>query len=431
MKKKLALLLALLIVSLVAARRLYMNPKLAEAAGNGDMGKVVALLKWGASVGGRGEHGRTPLHKAAQHGRMEVAELLVNKGADIDARDNSGKTPLHLAAWQAHEDIAAFLIAKGADVNALDVMRSAPLHSAVCSNDTDIVRLLITNGANVNVKNRHGWTPFDGADTYPIKALLVAHKGRSGNWLRKTVLTRPTRSELSQAHTDPRTSPSPTGADKIEVMAKSAPRRTVPVPIPADSDIPNIRGKDGRTPLHVAARNGRTETAEQLIEGGADVNARTVNKQTPLHMAAYGGHADIVSLLIANGAEVNTTDEENTTPLHASAVNGYKDVVKILIANGANVNARDVDGQTPLGSAQQLRRSEVVRLLQQHGAVLGEKVGRPPTPLTHRPVESVTLLLKNGNTFSGPLVMENTNTITLKVRGADITFSKQNIKERK
>ena len=36
---------------------------------------------------------------------------------------------------------------------------------------------------------------------------------------------------------------------------------------------PTISTQDQRTPLHVAALNGKTEVAALLVQGGADVNA--------------------------------------------------------------------------------------------------------------------------------------------------------------
>ena len=45
------------------------------------------------------------------------------------------------------------------------------------------------------------------------------------------------------------------------------------------------RGKDGRTPLHVAATRRSESTIGALLDAGADGAARTVNGETPFDLA--------------------------------------------------------------------------------------------------------------------------------------------------
>jgi len=58
---------------------------------------------------------------------------------------------------------------------------------------------------------------------------------------------------------------------------------------------------EGATPLHFAAKEGRTETVNLLLDRGADVNAKTENGETPLIAATNKGHTDIVQLLSTGG----------------------------------------------------------------------------------------------------------------------------------
>lgn len=58
--------------------------------------------------------------------------------------------------------------------------------------------------------------------------------------------------------------------------------------------------KDGITPLHLAAKNGKIEIVKFLIKRGANVNAQSaINKLTPLHCAAVRkNNKEIIEILI-------------------------------------------------------------------------------------------------------------------------------------
>ena len=74
-------------------------------------------------------------------------------------------------------------------------------------------------------------------------------------------------------------------------------------------------GDSRRTLLHWAAFEGQKGAAELLLENGADVNAKDINKDTPLHLAAFRGSKEVVDLLLAHGADVNARNEMGQTPL--------------------------------------------------------------------------------------------------------------------
>ena len=55
-----------------------------HAADDGDLREVERLVRGGAHVNVKDEHGWTPLHKAARYGRLEVAQRLLGAGADFN-----------------------------------------------------------------------------------------------------------------------------------------------------------------------------------------------------------------------------------------------------------------------------------------------------------------------------------------------------------
>jgi glucuronoarabinoxylan endo-1,4-beta-xylanase len=110
-----------------------------------------------------------------------------------------------------------------------------------------------------------------------------------------------------------------------------------------------------------SAMHGDAATVNQLIVGGANVNAASATGWTALHAAAAGalnGAEQAMSSLIAAGANVNAVTNEGFTPLHSIAMNQQarwgtdidqkKRMAQLLINAGANVNAVDNQGRTPL-----------------------------------------------------------------------------------
>ena len=157
---------------------------------------------------------------------------------------------------------------------------------------------------------------------------------------------------------------------------------------------PNLKAKDGSTALHNTISTGvvkqekkerQQEILKLLIEKGAEVNIRDkIVGKTPLHKAARYGRVDLCQILVDNGADVNARTTAGTTPLHWAAEEGYYKVVQFLLENGANVNSKNVNGDTPLSYAlereyEKLYKSEpdlyenadydkTIDILQKHGA---------------------------------------------------------------
>ena len=63
----------------------------------------------------------------------------------------------------------------------------------------------------------------------------------------------------------------------------------------------------------------KAETAQVLIEHGADVTMQDKAYSTPLHLASFRGSTETVRLLLQHGADVAAQDENNRTPLHLAS----------------------------------------------------------------------------------------------------------------
>ena len=119
--------------------------------------------------------------------------------------------------------------------------------------------------------------------------------------------------------------------------------------------------------LLVAVREGESENAIELLEVGADVNARNENGNAALMIAIENGHENIVQTLLDQGADVDTIVSDNITALIHSLHNGYTDIVKMLLDHGADVNAVDADGNGALLIAEANDYADLTQILKDVG----------------------------------------------------------------
>jgi ankyrin repeat protein len=123
---------------------------------------------------------------------------------------------------------------------------------------------------------------------------------------------------------------------------------------------------DGRTAMHIAARNGFAEICRELASFGADLDAIDSEGYGPLHRAARHGHVDVCLVLCELGATISLDPVQKAVPpkgamskhsrrtqvgtaLHVAAKNNQGKVCEVLVVKlKAPVNATTIDGVTPL-----------------------------------------------------------------------------------
>jgi ankyrin repeat protein len=186
----------------------------------------------------------------------------------------------------------------------------------------------------------------------------------------------------------------------------------------------NAKDKSGITALMFASADGNKDLAALLLAKGADVDAKNNNGETALDLTGYEdikallrqyGHstapADLiyaarigdlptVKNYLAQGVDVNTRGSEGLTALIDAAQEGKQDVVVLLLSRSADINAKTDYGLTALIGASRYGHLEIVELLLSKGAKVNIKDNYGNTALSvatdqgYRDI--VKLLLKNG-----------------------------------
>lgn len=104
----------------------------------------------------------------------------------------------------------------------------------------------------------------------------------------------------------------------------------------------------GNTVLHYLARSkgqDNIEIIENLIELGANIEAKNKEGQTPLISAVLLGNVALVKELLAKGADVNAVDKDGNTPLiYATHLNNPEIIEAVLSANELDVSHKNNKG---------------------------------------------------------------------------------------
>ena len=361
---------AVFAVALLSGAGLPDDPLL-EATKRGDVTAVRSLLASGADVDVAQGDGMSALHLAAESGNLEITRLLIEAGARVEARTAiGGYTPLHVATGGAHAAVVRALLDAGADPAVVTTNTGVtPLHLAAKVLGGEVaVRALLEKGAAPNGRERSvgGQTPLMFAASFG-RAAAVRELLRAGadpsistevvDVLERMYVDQEARTQLSQAVAWIR-QVSPDGTDRELTVTEQQEAITAQREFLADEEWVEgilydfhpdwlatkrpwwatqngvdrssdmivarpivetlVRKTGGMTALLHAAREGRIEAVEALLDGGADIDQSSGDHSSPLVLALLNGHFDLAMRLIERGADPNlATDTDGIAPLFA------------------------------------------------------------------------------------------------------------------
>lgn len=152
------------------------------------------------------------------------------------------------------------------------------------------------------------------------------------------------------------------------------------------------RDEQGATPLIVAVRNEETEAVERLLEAGPNLDARDSIGNAPLHYAAAGS-PKLTDRLLQAGADPHARNNDGATPVHAVTAHsthiepgsGSIRTVDRLVKAGADLDAQDKAGNTALHFLAEGRKPDAGQLTEaflERGARLDLENAQGHTPLS-------------------------------------------------
>ncbi|KAJ5352213.1 hypothetical protein N7452_001187 [Penicillium brevicompactum] len=128
------------------------------------------------------------------------------------------------------------------------------------------------------------------------------------------------------------------------------------------------KGLSGMTAFGAACQEGKVETAQILLESGANINASDNDGSTPALVASARGHLAVVKFLLDNGADMQVANKLGWTAANMASRNGHLTIVKILLESGIDMEATDIHGSTPALVASARGHLAVVKFLLDNGA---------------------------------------------------------------
>ena len=318
-------------------------------------------------------YGNTAFHYAVQQQLLDHAKLLFEAGGDMFCLNNSKLSPLALL-FREGQDMTLNLLSR--NLNIEDEYGSTPLYFAIESGNERIVLALIENGANPNHANSKGITPL--------------HRAVQMNKGNMAVILLENQADPNNADSMGRTALHDAviwnRINFVRLLAKYRANM-------------NARDKAGLTGLHLAIQKGISiNMCKQLIALGTPLNTRDFHGRTPLFLAAAEGKNNIANLLVSNGAYLDTRDNEGRTALLFAIHSDSEEGALSLIKKGADIFAADFSERTPFDLIMEKEESAHLLLIPE---IVNRQDNNGNTPLhlailANASPEFVSLLLKQG-----------------------------------
>ena len=331
---------------------------------------------------------RNALMHAAENGNLATIRTLLQAGADPRGMPNGHTTTLMVAARNGHYAAVEMFLGLKVDANLRDHCGCNALVLAATRGHSKLVTLLLDHTGDIDYPDNKGFT-----------ALMHAASGGHQQMVRLFIRKR---ARIEQRNHDDRTA--------LMLAAQAGHTAIMRELIKAGASIYDTDWMQ-RSALMLAALRGRTQAVRDLVKLQSarhnmmlhgffrasanfiskilsgmvlDWNETDKNGCSALFLAAQYGHTDVVEVLAKVGASPDLANYAAQSPLGLAASSGALATVDALLAAGAKPDLRFGDKKrTPLMEAARLGHRQIIAVLARAGASLdlADEVGRTPLGL--------------------------------------------------
>jgi ankyrin repeat protein len=342
------------------------------AAENGNDKAAEVLLSFNADVNMSHEDGSSPLSIAAEKGHDKMVALLLLHKADVNLKDRYSRYPLWNAASSGYDKVVKVLLMHKADVDDMHDCYS-PLLIAVSRDHEKVVKLLLSHNADVNLagKGEDAWRPLHKAacsGNEKLVALLLSYGADTGPAVYVTGWSKPK-----------------IGKTPLQIAQQVSKHAVVDLLMKHEHDMKStdFYGLKGSYPAKFAAIRGKVDELEGVLaefEGHSsakhifnEMSEKQFEGRSPVMLAAKFGRSEALEFMLNKGADVDQTHQYNgyflvndkyRSPLIFAALGGHLDCLKILVNHGADYKAVTREHkESPLFCAASLARVDCMRYL--------------------------------------------------------------------
>lgn len=352
------------------------NTPLHYAVDSGNPQVVKFLLDQKVNFRAVNNNGDLPLHLAALNGEEELVKLVYTEDTK-DAKGLEGETPVICAIMSKKPNIVQFFLDKQVNLTIPNQKDSLPIHAAVLTKDIPILKMLLeapSLASFLNARGKKKCTPLCLAakKTLEEAVKLLLDKGadrsipdKNNDYPLHWAAIRGDKELVKLLYMDGiRDTPGAYGCTPLLRAVDSGGIESVKFLIEkgADRSIPDT---SGNLPIHNAIEAGN-QTLFELVFSDETINVKGKEGLTPLNLAAKKDQLAMAKFLIGKGADRKISCEANNLPLHYAAAKNLAMVE--LLADAITLTAAGKEGQTPLMIATEANKQDIVHFLSANGA---------------------------------------------------------------